>query len=81
MLRCHRIKRKPALIVAALAALWIALAAHANADSITFNFQENGSNLDLGPTSDFTRAVLPSVQMDSRPAGRPLISLQTTWAR
>jgi hypothetical protein len=35
---------------------WSPLQTHANAALITFNFQENGSNLDLGPTSTFTES-------------------------
>src|SRR6266478_10168923 len=45
-------KHKLTTIIMALAG--IALAGQANAGAINFNFQENGSNLDLGPTSTFT---------------------------
>jgi len=38
----------------ALAGTVVALATQANATTITYNFQENGSNLILGPTSTFT---------------------------
>jgi hypothetical protein len=38
----------------ALAAIGIELATQANAATITYSFQENGSNLNLGPTSTFT---------------------------
>jgi hypothetical protein len=47
-------KHKLTTIILALAAMGVALATQANADTITFNFQENGSNLNLGPTSTFT---------------------------
>jgi hypothetical protein len=40
----------------ALAAIGVALATQANAATLTFNFQENGSNLALGPTSTFTES-------------------------
>jgi hypothetical protein len=40
----------------ALAALGVALATQANAATITYSFQENGSNLALGPTSTFTES-------------------------
>jgi protein with PEP-CTERM/exosortase system signal len=43
------------LFVVALMA-WSPLQTPANAALITFNFQENGSNLDLGPVSTFTES-------------------------
>jgi len=46
---------KLTIIIMALAGMGVALATQANAATITFSFQENGSNLDLGPTSTFTR--------------------------
>lgn len=42
------------IIIVALAAIGIALATQANAATITYSFQELGSNLDLGPTATFT---------------------------
>lgn len=46
-------KHKLTIIIMALAGIVVALATQANATSFTFNFQENGSNLDLGTTSTF----------------------------
>jgi hypothetical protein len=45
---------KFAIVIVALAAIGIALATPANAATITYSFQENGSNVSLGPTSTFT---------------------------
>ncbi len=47
-------KHKLTTIIMALAG--IALAGQASAAAINFNFQENGSNLDLGATSTFTES-------------------------
>jgi len=47
-------KHKLTIIIIALAG--IALAGQASAAAINFNFQENGSNLDLGATSTFTES-------------------------
>src|SRR2546428_1923381 len=47
-------KHKLTTIIMALAGMGVALAPQANA--VSFNFQENGSNLDLGPTSTFTES-------------------------
>jgi protein with PEP-CTERM/exosortase system signal len=47
-------KHKFTTIIMALAGLGVALAAHANAVTLTYNFLENGSNVDLGATSTFT---------------------------
>ena len=44
------------IIIMALAGVGVALVTQANAAAINFNFQENGSNLDLGPTSTFTES-------------------------
>jgi VPDSG-CTERM motif len=42
----------------------IALATQANADvTHIFNFQENGSNISLGPTSTFTESSIPSISL------------------
>jgi hypothetical protein len=52
--RSKHMKYKLTIIIMALAGAVVALATQANATTITYNFQENGSNLDLGPTSTFT---------------------------
>jgi hypothetical protein len=49
-------KYKLTIIIMALAAIGMALATQAKATTITYNFQENGSNLDLGATSTFTES-------------------------
>jgi hypothetical protein len=49
-------KHKLTTIIMALAAIGVALATHANAANITFNFLENGTNIDLGPSSTFTES-------------------------
>jgi hypothetical protein len=53
--KLHLMKHKYTIIMPVLAVIAIALATKANA-AVTFNFQENGSNLDLGPTSTFTES-------------------------
>jgi VPDSG-CTERM motif len=52
--RSKSMKHKLTIIIMALAGIVVALATQANATSFTYNFQENGSNLDLGATSTFT---------------------------
>jgi len=49
-------KHKLITIIMALAAIGVALATQANAANITFNFLENGTNIDLGPSSTFTES-------------------------
>ena len=47
-------KHRFTTIIMALAGLGVALATHANAVTLTYNFLENGSNAGLGATSIFT---------------------------
>jgi len=47
-------KHKFTTMIIALAGLGVALATHANAVTLTYNFLENGSNLSLGAASTFT---------------------------
>src|SRR6266550_1586069 len=54
--RKQTMKHKLTIIIIALAG--IALAGQASAAAINFNFQENGSNLDLGTTSTFLESGL-----------------------
>ena len=51
-------KHQSTIIIVALAAIGIALATQANATTVTFDFQENGSNVNLGATSTFTEGGL-----------------------
>jgi len=54
--RSKPMKHKLITIIMALAAIGVALATQANAANITFNFLENGTNIDLGPSSTFTES-------------------------
>ena len=64
-------KHKFTTIIIALAGLGVALATHANAVTLTYNFLENGSNLDLGATSTFTEGGFSLIANAFLTAGGP----------